>query len=172
MLRMLGPHQGIRLERLRSELDDYFENHELSLAYSGEDHTRLVEKQLPAIQSTIETESSASVAETNFLQNKQSPPADLVMPQEVFNQNMVPPVTQTETFLNIEDAASLLSSPPSTTEASPVRAVVENLPLPTMVPAPSTPATSASMGYEWLTQGESNYFRLVGSQTEWTIWEE
>ena len=25
MLRMLGPHQGIRLERLRSELDDKFE---------------------------------------------------------------------------------------------------------------------------------------------------
>ena len=26
MLRMLGPHQGIRLERLRAELDDKFEN--------------------------------------------------------------------------------------------------------------------------------------------------
>ena len=28
MLRMLGPHQGIRLERLRAELDDSFEKME------------------------------------------------------------------------------------------------------------------------------------------------
>ncbi|MBG46460.1 MAG: hypothetical protein CMB76_08110 [Euryarchaeota archaeon] len=32
MLRLLGPHQGIRLERLRSELDDKFENAELLMA--------------------------------------------------------------------------------------------------------------------------------------------
>ena len=32
MLRLLGPHQGIRLERIRSELDDEFENAELLMA--------------------------------------------------------------------------------------------------------------------------------------------
>ena len=32
MLRLLGPHQGIRLERIRSELDDKFENAELLMA--------------------------------------------------------------------------------------------------------------------------------------------
>ena len=35
MLRLLGPHQGIRLERLRSELDDKFENAELLMAGEG-----------------------------------------------------------------------------------------------------------------------------------------
>ena len=32
MLRLLGPHQGIRLERIRSELDDKFENAEMLMA--------------------------------------------------------------------------------------------------------------------------------------------
>ena len=35
MLRLLGPHQGIRLERLRSELDDKFENAELLMSNDG-----------------------------------------------------------------------------------------------------------------------------------------
>ena len=59
MLRMLGPHQGIRLERLRAELDDVFErqNQTLSVLDSNEfDQTTLVqdemnqnEKQVPEI---------------------------------------------------------------------------------------------------------------------------
>ena len=49
MLRLLGPHQGIRLERLRSELDDKFENAELLMAsedfepLESVDHTPIVE---------------------------------------------------------------------------------------------------------------------------------
>ncbi len=31
MLRLLGPHQGIRLERLRDEMDDYIEKHEIKV---------------------------------------------------------------------------------------------------------------------------------------------
>ena len=59
MLRMLGPHQGIRLERLRAELDDVFErqNQTLSVLDTNEfDQTTLVqdemnqnEKQVPEI---------------------------------------------------------------------------------------------------------------------------
>jgi hypothetical protein len=59
MLRMLGPHQGIRLERLRAELDDVFErqNQTLSsLEQSEYNQTQLVqeemnqnEKQIPEI---------------------------------------------------------------------------------------------------------------------------
>ena len=51
MLRMIGPHQGIRLERIRSELDDRFENAEnLMLSEEFEpmtevDQTPLVEAQ-------------------------------------------------------------------------------------------------------------------------------
>ena len=49
MLRLLGPHQGIRLERLRAELDDRFEaqNQPLSSIESEYiDHTHLVEDEL------------------------------------------------------------------------------------------------------------------------------
>ena len=62
MLRMLGPHQGIRLERLRAELDDVFEaqNQKLSSIEPQEhDQTQMVEqamqveqKSLPSIEST------------------------------------------------------------------------------------------------------------------------
>lgn len=61
MLRMLGPHQGIRLERLRSELDDNFEsqNMRLSSIEQQADQTALVEEEMteqrkvvPEIQST------------------------------------------------------------------------------------------------------------------------
>ena len=61
MLRLLGPHQGIRLERLRSELDDKFENAELLMA--SEDYEPMTdveqapiveaeEKNVPAIETT------------------------------------------------------------------------------------------------------------------------
>ena len=60
MLRMLGPHQGIRLERLRAELDDKFENATYDETEIGYDQTNIVEnegKDIPAIN-----ESSASPA--------------------------------------------------------------------------------------------------------------
>jgi len=50
MLRLLGPHQGIRLERIRSELDDEFENAENMLVsqeitpMTSVDQTPLVEE--------------------------------------------------------------------------------------------------------------------------------
>jgi len=49
MLRLLGPHQGIRLERLRAELDDRFESQNQRLSSIEEeyiDHTHLVEDEL------------------------------------------------------------------------------------------------------------------------------
>ena len=62
MLRMLGPHQGIRLERLRAELDDRFEAQNQSLSSiepQQHDQTRIVEqamyieqKSLPSIEFT------------------------------------------------------------------------------------------------------------------------
>jgi hypothetical protein len=67
MLRMLGPHQGIRLERLRAELDDRFEAQNQTLSSiepEQHDQTQMVEqamhettvqeeaKLLPSIQST------------------------------------------------------------------------------------------------------------------------
>jgi hypothetical protein len=60
MLRLLGPHQGIRLERLRAELDDRYEaqNQRLSsIEPEPHDQTEMVEqamnadeKLIPAIQ--------------------------------------------------------------------------------------------------------------------------
>jgi len=50
MLRLIGPHQGIRLERLRSELDDWFENQSQPLASVGTHdsmhQTHLVENEM------------------------------------------------------------------------------------------------------------------------------
>ena len=49
MLRLLGPHQGIRLERLRAELDDRFEKQDYSLSSVDSeihDQTLLVEKEM------------------------------------------------------------------------------------------------------------------------------
>ena len=61
MLRMLGPHQGIRLERLRAELDDRFEAQNQTLSSiepEQRDQTQMVEqamqveqKSLPSIES-------------------------------------------------------------------------------------------------------------------------
>jgi hypothetical protein len=61
MLRMLGPHQGIRLERLRAELDDKFENTEPEEI--GVNQTSIVEreaKQLPPIEAKSEIQSTPS----------------------------------------------------------------------------------------------------------------
>jgi hypothetical protein len=55
MLRLLGPHQGIRLERIRSELDDKFENAENLMAaeefepMTEVDQTPIVEAQQKVI---------------------------------------------------------------------------------------------------------------------------
>jgi len=83
MLRLLGPHQGIRLERLRAELDDYFEKHETSFEYAGEDQTQLVEKAIPEIRQTIESESTVamppiSVAEATPIQQQAVSPQPIV----------------------------------------------------------------------------------------------
>ena len=59
MLRMLGPHQGIRLERLRAELDDKFEamaqplssidNHEFDQTQMVVEEINDTEKQVPEL---------------------------------------------------------------------------------------------------------------------------
>ena len=56
MLRMLGPHQGIRLERLRAELDDKFENATYDETEISYDQTNLVEnegKEIPPINESF-----------------------------------------------------------------------------------------------------------------------
>ena len=62
MLRMIGPHQGIRLERLRSELDDKFEfGGNTEPEDIGVNQTSLVEreaKELPPIEAKSETQST------------------------------------------------------------------------------------------------------------------
>ena len=73
MLRMLGPHQGIRLERLRAELDDKFEamNQTLSSIENNEfDQTQMViqemndtEKQIPELVSQSDYPSIEDIAQ-------------------------------------------------------------------------------------------------------------
>ena len=69
MLRLLGPHQGIRLERIRSELDDKFENAE-NLMAAGEfepmtevDQTPIVEAQEKVIPEIGSGPSISAVAD-------------------------------------------------------------------------------------------------------------
>ena len=68
MLRMLGPHQGIRLERLRAELDDKFEKSEQplsSIESNPYDQTHLVMeegKQVPEINTESIAPHSTMVA--------------------------------------------------------------------------------------------------------------
>ncbi len=68
MLRMLGPHQGIRLERLRAELDDKFENTTYDETEIGYDQTNIVEnegKDIPPINESI-TEPTKETAATSI----------------------------------------------------------------------------------------------------------
>jgi hypothetical protein len=58
MLRLLGPHQGIRLERLRAEVDDQLEHAERLMAADDEsdplttvDHTSIVDEHAKALPS-------------------------------------------------------------------------------------------------------------------------
>ena len=63
MLRMLGPHQGIRLERLRAELDDRFEaqNQKLSsIEPEPHDQTQMVEQAMQIEQKSLPSIESAS----------------------------------------------------------------------------------------------------------------
>ena len=56
MLRMLGPHQGIRLERLRAELDDRFEAQNQTLSSiepEQHDQTQMVEQAMQAEQKSL-----------------------------------------------------------------------------------------------------------------------
>ncbi|MDP6326224.1 MAG: hypothetical protein QGI36_03945, partial [Candidatus Thalassarchaeaceae archaeon] len=57
MIRLLGPHQGIRLERLRAELDDALEGEGMVF---DEDHTEVVEDEM------IEQEISQEDTEATF----------------------------------------------------------------------------------------------------------
>ena len=76
MLRMLGPHQGIRLERLRAELDDVFErqNQTLSLLEPSEyNQTTLVqeemkknEKQIPEINLKPDIDAAGNPDENGY----------------------------------------------------------------------------------------------------------
>jgi alpha-tubulin suppressor-like RCC1 family protein len=63
MLRMLGPHQGIRLERLRAELDDRFEAQNQTLSSiepEQHDQTQMVEQAMQVGQKSLPSIDSAS----------------------------------------------------------------------------------------------------------------
>ena len=68
MLRMLGPHQGIRLERLRAELDDKFENATYDEDDIGFDQTSIVENQgkdIPPIKESFTRPTKETAATSN-----------------------------------------------------------------------------------------------------------
>jgi alpha-tubulin suppressor-like RCC1 family protein len=93
MLRLLGPHQGIRLERLRAELDDHFEKDETSFEYMNEDQTQLVEKAIPEIRQTIQTEYNVppapTINQTSIQQQPTYSQPDLPVSPQKPNSSMV-----------------------------------------------------------------------------------
>jgi len=107
MLRLLGPHQGIRLERIRSELDDVFEKYEDSVIYPGEDQTQLVEKVIPEIRSTVE--SQPAVVETP-VQPVYSQPVEPVAETAPVYSQPVEPVPETAPMV-----ADSPNAPPAST---------------------------------------------------------
>ena len=141
MLRLLGPHQGIRLERIRSELDDVFEKYEDSMVYPGEDQTQLVEKVIPEIRHTIERE--PTVVETPV--------------QPTYSQ----PVEQV-----VAETAPVYSQPVETVPEN-IPAVAATA----YAPSASTAGAVGTDGYEWLTDNGQNYYRLANSGAEWTLWQ-
>ena len=77
MLRMLGPHQGIRLERLRAELDDRFEAQGQHLAHLNRheaDQTNLVVDQMQADEAASAAATS-SAAEKSVVEIPSSEPS-------------------------------------------------------------------------------------------------
>jgi len=53
MMRMLGPHQGIRLGRLRADLEYEFAGHRrLTIVHESTDQTELVTKEVPALKTS------------------------------------------------------------------------------------------------------------------------
>jgi len=57
MMRMLGPHQGIRLERLRADLEYEFLGHRRTSTLVDEyDQTEHVEKALPGLEQAVPQE--------------------------------------------------------------------------------------------------------------------
>ena len=151
MLRLLGPHQGIRLERLRAELDDHFEKYESTFEYAGEDQTALVEKVIPEITSTVEQDYSQyqAPAATDYQQNQvaqQAPTQDSVYHQAI------------QTPQQTEQTAA-----PQTTEVA--------QPAAPTIPDPSWQGNVGEDGYEWLSYEGINYYRLANSGSHWTKWE-
>jgi alpha-tubulin suppressor-like RCC1 family protein len=153
MLRLLGPHQGIRLERLRAELDDLIEigsitNNagEVNYGLPDIDQTGLVEKSIPEIGTHSQLYSEPVNVEPTFVQPVQTEP------------------------LHIESAFEALT---------PVQTVIPGPPvtqIPPVAPVAPLPATSLTGvagddGYEWLQYEGSQYFRITNSASEWTIWQ-
>jgi hypothetical protein len=69
MIRLLGPHQGIRLERLRAELDDALEGEGMPF---DEDHTEVVENEMAEVNITEKN------VEFDFDEAPNAPPAAIV----------------------------------------------------------------------------------------------
>ncbi|MDA0842347.1 MAG: hypothetical protein O3B67_00085 [archaeon] len=90
MLRMLGPHQGIRLERLRAELDDRFEAQGQHLAHLRahevdqtdlvieQMHAENVKKSIPAIEQAVGSEPMEAAQSVQSVALSNMPTADIM----------------------------------------------------------------------------------------------
>ena len=156
MLRLLGPHQGIRLERIRAELDDVFEIQEASLAYTSEDQTPLVTKQLPQIH----THNGAY-------------DQDAVSSSDAVGVSTEEPTTTSEEAaagMDIARANSLFSEPTAVAQPAPEVALPAAQKL--MVDRSAWIGSPDGAGYEWYMHEGRNHYRLENTQDDWIEWQD
>jgi hypothetical protein len=149
MLRLLGPHQGIRLERLRSELDDQFEKHELMFEIAGEDQTAYVEKEIPELQHTVEQSGIAAAQSYDYHQAIVED--NNVGIQQGESQHHQVAAQQPDAVADVD----------ATQTAEPIASH----------PNSSMQGSDSGDGYEWLTYNEMSFYRLSNSGSEWTLWQ-
>jgi hypothetical protein len=174
MLRLLGPHQGIRLERLRAELDDIIEigsltniADEANYGLPDIDQTGLVEKSIPEIVTQPQLYSepihtvSANVQPVKPVKPSHAPPT-YVAPAPV-QPAQAEPVSIDSAFEALAPVQPAASGPP--VSQSPPAAVANPL------PAVNLTGVIGDDGYEWLQYEGSQYYRIANSGSEWAIWQ-
>ena len=149
MLKLIGPHQGMRLERIRAEADDTIEERERAFKYKME-------------ESVLEEEKAGAELEAEFFDEVDQTP--LVEKAEKAEAG-----EQTEDGTGDEDESGDDESEDGSIIDESKDGTSHDVP-----PSASTPATSVDeKGYEWYVpeKGDISYYRILGSDDEWVKFE-
>ena len=149
MWKLIGPHQGMRLERIRAEADDAIEERERAFKYKME-------------ESVLEEEKAGAELEAEFFDEvDQTPLVEKAEKAEAGERTGDGTGDEDESGDDeSEDGSIIDESNDGNAHAAP--------------PSASTPATSVDeKGYEWYVpeNGDTSYFRVIGSDDDWVKFE-